>query len=525
MSDDARAATRRELLAGLGVAGAATLTGYSTDARTPSGPHFRLGTLHPPVTLDPFVAKSVGSAQIIDKIFDGLYAYGDGVDIVPKIAAGDPRIRNDGREITVEIDEQARFQNDRAVTAEDVKYSFEAPLEEDAASAWQVSPIASVETPDDRTVRFTLEKPYPDFGHALTRPIVPKDVRKADPERFATEPVGAGPFEVRTFTEETKATLSRWEGYWDDPKPAVATFTAVYVESPITQMMGLRTNRTDAFEPISPQLVPRVADVTGGSVKKRRGYTSFYLGFNLNEGPTTDPRVREAISFCIDPDKVVEHFIEPMGERQYGPLPPHVARDWNMPIEEWKSLANRKNLRKARRLLREADEASGQFVILTSKDPKQKEIGEALAGGLRDAGHGALVVSEPSTVYLEKYVSGSERDYTVFVGETAGTPDPDSVLYPTFHENMAGKTNGTFYREDAVMERLSAARETRNRRRRRRLYRGAIAKLLEDRVCVPLCSFENSFAVAEHVKHFRVHPISQVNPRLVNENSVVTVRR
>ncbi|AEH39132.1 ABC transporter substrate-binding protein [Halopiger xanaduensis] len=522
-SDGRDLPTRREVLAGVGSASAALVAGCSTTLGTGPDPTLRIGTLRPPVTLDPIEAESIGSEQTVERVFEGLYAYGERTDIVPAIADGEPQYENDRREAVIELDDRARFQNGRDVVAEDVVYSFEAPLEEDAPTAWRVDPIGSVEAVDERTVRLSLSEPYPALEHALTHPIVPKEEREDDRETFATDPVGAGPYEVASFSAEKKATLRRWDDYWGEPVPEIGRVTMAYVEFPMTQLTSLRTNRNDAIEPVSPRIVDDVESVANATVKRREGYTSFYFGFNLNEGPTTDPRVREAISYCIDLEKAVGEFIEPMGERQYGPLPPRVAEEWDMPTGEWAEFANEKNAERAQQLFREADEASGQLRILTTMDPKHKELGEALAGGLRDAGHGALVVSKPESSFLERYVSGSERDYSMFVGEVSGTPDPDSFLYPTFHENAEGTTNGTFYREDAVMERLTNARETRDRERRRRLYEEAIARLLEDRVCLPICSYENSFAVDGNVSNFRVHPISQVNPRLAWENGVVTV--
>ncbi|MFC6718811.1 ABC transporter substrate-binding protein [Natrialbaceae archaeon GCM10025810] len=522
-SSDGGRTTRRDLLAGLGGATTTLVAGCSTTLGTGPDPTFRVGTLRPPVTLDPIEAESVGSEQAVERVFEGLYAYGEGTDVVPAIADGEPQYGDDRREVVVELDDRARFQNGRDVVAEDVVYSFEAPVEEDAPTAWHAEPFDSVEAVDERTVRFELSEPYPALEHALTQPIVPKQEREDDREAFATDPIGAGPYEVASFSEEKKATLRRWEDYWDEPTPEIGLVTMAHIEFPITQLTSLRTNRNDAIEPVSPLIVDHVGGVANATVDRREGFTWLYFGFNLNEGPTTDSRVREAISYCIDLEKAVSEFVEPMGERQYGPLPPRVAEEWGMPTDEWSDLANEKNPERARRLFREAGEANGQLRILTTRDPVHKEFGEALAGGLRDADHGALVISKPETSYLEWYVSGSERDYSVFVGEASGTPDPDSHLYPTFHENAEGVTNGTFYREDAVMERLSAARETRERERRRQLYEEAIARLLEDRVCLPIGTYANSFAVDRGVSNFRVHPISQVNPRLAWGNEVVTV--
>lgn len=499
------------------------LSGCSTILGTGTESTLRVGTLRPPINLDPITAHSIGSEQAIERIFEGLYAYSEETDVVPAIAADDPTVENGGQEVIIELDERARFQNDREVTAEDVVYSYTAPLEEDAPTAWQVSQFDSVEAVDERTVRFTLSEPYPALDHALTHPIVPRQEREDNKEAFATDPIGAGPFEVASFSTAKKTTLRRWNDYWGETPPQIDRLTMAYIEFPLTQLTSLRTNRNDVIAPVSPLIVDHVSDVANATVKRKQGYTSFYFGFNCNEGPTTDLKVREAISYCLDLEQVVSEFVEPMGQRQYSPLPPQVADEWDMPTDEWADLSNAKNPERARQLFREADETSGQLRILTSTDPKHKELGEALAGGLRDAGQGALVISTPESAFLEQYVSGSAREYSVFVGEITGTPDPDSHLYPTFHENMAGVTNGTFYREDAVMNRLMSARKTDDREQRRQRYAEAITRLLEDRVCLPICSFENSFAVANDVSNFRVHPIARVNPRLVWEDSVVTV--
>ncbi|WP_211330672.1 ABC transporter substrate-binding protein [Halalkalicoccus subterraneus] len=242
------------------------------------------------------------------------------------------------------------------------------------------------------------------------------------------------------------------------------------------------------------------------------------------DGPTTDPTVREAISYCLDADEAVREFVEPMGRRVYSPLPRRVAEEWDLPVEQWAAIPNPKNTERVKRLFEEADETSGQLKILTSKDPVATEFAEALAGGLRDAGHGALVTSKPWSSYLETVVTGAASDYSLFVGEITGTSDPDSFLYPTSHENMAGKTNGVFERDDEVMEPILQARTTLDWMRRRDLYETAITGLLSDRALLPLCSMTNSFATTDRVRDFRVHLIPEVNPRLAGTDPVVEVR-
>jgi peptide/nickel transport system substrate-binding protein len=130
MMSGQRSLSRRQLLAGLGTAGATALAGCSANPTTPSGGDLRIGTLHPPITLDPVVIHDVGSAQMAAKIFDGLYTYDDSYNLVPQIAASEPGVRQGGREYAIELRPEATFQNGQAILAEDVKYSLEAPVEE-----------------------------------------------------------------------------------------------------------------------------------------------------------------------------------------------------------------------------------------------------------------------------------------------------------------------------------------------------------------------------------------------------------
>ena len=523
MTGESIGISRRGLLGGIGAVGTATVAGCSAMAKAPPGDHLRLGTLYPPITLDPVEAKYIGSKQVIGQIFESLYVHDMDGNLRPHIAVGAPSIEGGGSKVLVKLEEGATFQNGESITSEDVKYSFEAPVAEDTPPKWRVDMIDSIEIVDDRTIRFHLDHPYPAFDRSLTLPIVPKAAREANREEFGRNPIGSGPFEIRKFSEGKKAQTVRWEEYWGSPSPEIASFTSTYVESPIVRLMSLKTDRNDLITPVSPLLWNRTRRTSGVSLAAREGYTSYYIGFNLNDGPTTEKAVRDAIEYCIDVDEVVSDFIRQAGERQYSILPSKLAERWDMPLEAWRSMAKRKNTERAKRLFREADAASGQLRILTSKDPQWKEIAEALAGGLRDAGHGALVTSVTWKEYLEKYLTGSAKDYSIFVGGVTGYPDPDSFLYPVFHENNQGRTNGIFYNEEDVMSQILEARRTTDESKRQRLYQSAITTLLEDRAYIPLCSFKNSFGIDHTVRNFRVHPIAERNPQIATENTVVTI--
>lgn len=539
-NSDTNGITRRTVLEGLGAAGLSSLAGCTgvdlTAARGAGTADMRIAQVLAPTTLDPLTTNGVPSEQVASRVFQGLYTYGEGTDLVPELAAGPPEESADGTTYTVELVPDARFQNGDPVTAEDVQYSFTEPLNEEPtgpwnrpspAGEWELEVIDSVETPDDRTVRFHLAYPYPAFDHALTRLVVPRSVREADPEAFARDPVGSGPFEVDLFKPGKYALLTRWGDYWDSPKPKVDSVKFVPVYSGLTRTMSLWTHQNHLAETVEPKFWEVTDGFAGVDVEAVDSFRYYYLGFNCNEGPTSDPRVRTAVDYCVNMDEMVKNMVAPAGERQYSPLPRRVAEEWEMPLDEWEAIPNERDVRRAKELFDEAgvEQWAPSIAVPGTKssgDELREKMAEAVVEGLGSATFlQATVDKYPWPVFQEKVLSGS--GYDMFVGDWVGNPDPDSFAYPLFHENNEGETNGTFYKNEAVMEELLRARKTDERAKRRSLYESALTTVLEDRVHLPLYTLKSSFGVRSTVDGFAPHPMPTVDPRLVGPERSVSL--
>ncbi|MEF8779739.1 MAG: ABC transporter substrate-binding protein, partial [Haloferacaceae archaeon] len=109
-----------------------------------------------PLDLDPIVLNDVPSAQITGQLFDGLYEYGEGVGVEPKIASAAPEVERDGTRYIVPIRDDAMFQNGDPVTAEDVVHTMVAPFEEETDNAAEVDMIDTAEAIDETTAQFDL---------------------------------------------------------------------------------------------------------------------------------------------------------------------------------------------------------------------------------------------------------------------------------------------------------------------------------------------------------------------------------
>lgn len=522
--------SRRTALKGIGsVAGASALAGCGTVLGKSGGNLLRYLQVLSPITLDPITFDDPWSAQPAGLVFQGLYTHDRKLNLVPVLADGKPKVSEDGTTYTVSLKQKPQFQNGNDVTASDVKYSFDPATYEasESPNIWQVEMIEEIRTPDDQTVEFRLKHPYPAFENTLTRAVVPKSVRSQNAETFGTEsPIGSGPYKVEIFKPGSYTMLSDWTEYWGSAKPSIEKVKMVPNHAGLSRSMSLLTNQSDIVERVHPKLWNTTDRYMGARVASTESYHSHFVGFNCSPGgPTRKRRVREAIDYLFSMDDLVKKVVEPAGRRQYSPIPEQLAEDWGFPLEEWRGIPRRKNEEKARELIREAGVKSWTPLVATPHDKMREKFAETIVHGLRNIGFGkARVQKYHWSEFREKVTSGDSGIYDMYIGSWPGYADPDTFLYPLFHDSMEGLTNGTFYQNQPVMKQIEQARKTTNHNERKQLYADAITTILEERAHLPAYTLHNSFGVEKHVQGFDPHPLSQMNPQLISPAGSISLR-
>ena len=160
----------------------------------------------------------------------------------------------------------AKFHNGAPVTAEDVKFSFE--RYRGTSAALMKERVAAVETPDERSVRFVLKKPWPDFLTFYSSAtgagwIVPKKyVEKVGEEGFKKAPVGAGPYKFVSFTPGVELVLEAFEGYWRKT-PAVKRLVLKVIPEEATRLAALKRGEVDLAYSIRGELAEELRKHAG----------------------------------------------------------------------------------------------------------------------------------------------------------------------------------------------------------------------------------------------------------------------
>ncbi len=512
---------RRNFLKYASVAGAVGLAGCSgggTGEDTPGGGGQRLyfAQVKGALDFDPVVLNDVPSQQVVSQMFEGLYAYNeDATGIVPQLATGEPEIANDGQRYTVEIDGNATFHNGERVTAEDVAYSFIAPLEEETANAGEVDMIETAVAVDETTIQFDLSYPFAAFNYTLLREIVPQAAREEDPDAFNHEnPIGSGPFQFAEWQEGNYVQIQRYEDYWGDNPASLEFVEFSGIEEQTTRVTTIQNGESDIIETIPPQLYGQVEGMGDVTIDETPGIGYFYLAFNCGEGPTTDPLVREAVDYCFSMDQEVANYVEPAGVRQYSPFPDSIVEAWDFPTDQWSGIPHDPDIAQASQLFEEAGVPMDyNWRIIVPPDDMREQIGVGVGNGLQEAGFENVEIQRLDWgAFTEAYTSGAESDFNMYTLGWSGSPDPEAFTYYLFAQEAAGVTQGVFYENDEVDQQIMDARRSTDREERRQLYIDSTTTLLEDRVHLPAYNLLNSYAYKDYVSGYRSHPAGGTVP-------------
>ncbi len=160
--------------------------------------------------LNPVLPESTLSGDINRLIFSGLTRYDARRRIAPDLAKS-WEVSPDGRTYTFHLRKGVKWHDGVPFTAADVAFTLTAIQDADSrsplASSWQG---VKTDTRGDDTVIFTLPNPLTSFIDSTTLSIVPRHLLESvEPSqlreaRFNQNPVGTGPFKLKTFAPSAK---------------------------------------------------------------------------------------------------------------------------------------------------------------------------------------------------------------------------------------------------------------------------------------------------------------------------------
>ncbi len=233
------------------------------------------------------------------------------------------------------------------------------------------------------------------------------------------------------------------------------------------------------------------------------GLNTYYLGLNCQKAPLNDVRVRQAICFAIDREKIRATVFESRGLLASGPIPP-LLRQSMIPRQQYYAY----NPTRARELLRESGYPQGfPLKVTITALSETLDIVEVIQQYLREVGiHVSILQLEWSS--FKQAVSRGEAE-AFWLSWWADYPDVENFLYPLFHSsNWGAGGNRSFYKNLQVDRLIEKAQQESDEATRNQLYHQAEGLIIKEAPWVFFWHRTDYFLCQSWVHNFVPYPLS-----------------
>ncbi|MGZ0146349.1 ABC transporter substrate-binding protein [Kribbella sp. WER1] len=520
-----------------------TSSGGSTAAAEQGGTFHVLSTAKE-ISLDPAKSQNLGTSTI-HLVLRGLTSWKTSPDkaaeLVPDLATDTGQVSDGGKTWTYKLKSGLKYADGSPIVAADIKYGVERSFAPELSGGlgyhkallvggdkytgpYKGGELASIETPDDSTIVFKLNKPYGDWPWIVSMPAFSPVPKKADtdPAHYGEKPMASGPYQVQSYTPGSKLVLTRnpnWDKSTDEARTGLpdSIVTDMGLQPDVVNQRLIADSGDDKFAAATGVSVPAalIPTITGNPAVKARVATSpsgalAYLAMNTKRPALSNPAVRKAIQYAVDKQAVQVA----VGGPEYGG---EIASTLITPGMDG---YNKFDLfqappagdpEKAKQMLQAAGVSNLNLVLVadnTSSGVIGVSVAQAIQQGLKRAGINVTIKPMDNTP-LTDLITGNKADFDLTV--SSWLPDfPSAIgnIQPLFASSEIG--NGGYnisrYSNPAVDSAIAAATAESDRSKAAGMW-GAIDKqIMQDAPVVPLVYARNAFLHGSKVQNFYLPP-------------------
>ncbi len=338
-----------------------------------------------------------------------------------------------------------------------------------------------VEVLDPHTFRVHYRQPLATALISWMVDIHPRHLLEGVPitqSPLAGSPIGTGPYRFVEWRRGESIVVEANPDYWEG-RPWIHRVVFRVIPDPTTMFLQLQSGELDQMG-LTPLQYARQTE----TLAFQRRYNKYrypassyvYLGYNLRRPLFQDQRVRQALSYAIDTQELIDGVQLGLGQEATGPYKPgtwpHNPEVRRYPFEP----------EKARALLAEAgwrdsdgdgildkDGRAFSFVILTNQGNDQRiKSGEIIQRRLRDVGIDVRLRVIEWASFLNEFINPGNFD-AIIMGWTI-PPDPDA--YDVWHSSKTGprELNFIHFKNAEADEMLERGRRTLDQAERKKYY-------------------------------------------------------
>ena len=461
---------------------------------------------------------------------------GQPAELVPDLATDTGTASEDGRTWTFTLKEGLLFSDGTPIRAQDVKWGLErsfAPAfsggltyhKDLLAGAggyggpFEGAHLDSIATPDERTIVFTLERPYGDWGWIASTPaFAPVPEGQGAEADYGLRPLASGPYAVTTNQQGVRIELTRnehWSADTDDVRPALpdtVVFSLGQSADVVSQRLAADSGEDQSAFGASFVSPAQLAQVAANPSAKERLVTSesgalAFLALNTTRGPLRDVNVRKAFQHAVD--KAGFQVASAGTAALAGEVATTLITDGIAGREEFDlyGAPAEGDPARAKQLLADAGFPQGLsgLRLLVSQDNNGAAKGQAVQASLAQAGIQVVLDVRDSDAYYAAVNNVNPDEYDLALGSwQPDFPSANANIQPLFASNQIGNGgyNSARYSNPAVDAAIEQAQATVDPDAAAAAWVALDKQVMADSPVVPLIYTRNSFLRGSKVTDF-----------------------
>ena len=372
----------------------------------------------------------------------------------------------------------------------------------------------------DRTLEITLETPTPFLPGLLTHytayPIPEHAVRKYGDDWIKPGVmVSNGAYTLAAWVPHDHIAVTKNPTFYDAANVAIDTVHFIPLELEPQAFARYRSGQIDAFlgkNGFPLEDMPIVNRDFPGQAHMVPQLAVEYIVGNMRKAPFNDPRVRRAVSLCLDRDLLVEKVYKVGFVPAYSFVPPGTAGYNNAAQLDFKNWSMDRRRMEARRLLADAGYSAQrplEFEFRTMAITRSRRVIVTSSALLKECGIIAHIFLNESKVY---YTALQMFDFTL--GMAAWNADyNDPYTFLSLLDSRAGPYNYQGYKNPDYDRLMDEAQRTQDLDARAAILAKAEQLALDESAVIPVAISSYRELVAPYVKGYQENATSMHRSR------------
>ena len=437
-----------------------------------------IGSIGDASYLNPILSQDTASGDVNNLVFNGLLKYDKDLNLVGDLASSWEITQGREPVIVFNLRKGVKWHDGVEFTSEDVRFTFERVIDKKTNTVRRsdFELVKEVKILGKYKLRVRYKEPFSPGLESWGIGIVPKHLLAGEDintTAFNRHPIGTGPFRFKEWVSDEKIILVANDDYFEGRPYLDRIIFRIIPETSLGEI-ELLTGGID-YTGIYAHQYERMKANPDFRVYKHPSLGYTYIGYNLENPLFKDRRVRQALTYALAREKIVNYVLYGHGVVATGPFPNHMW--YHNPLVSSYAYSPEK----ARQLLAEAGwtDSNGdgiidkegkpfRFTLITnSGNDVRRDIAVLAQRQWRKIGVEAIPRIYEWSTFLNSYINPKNFDACILGWSLSVDPDGYSIWHSS---QIKDGFNFVSYRNEELDRLLVLGRREYGKEKRRAIY-------------------------------------------------------